>query len=217
MAKASTKIVTGNKYSFKTSIKNMQDDIEDNYDLGIINSNLYESLPNSEDISPTWPDFIKSFYSELNGVITRWIHTANKDNPMITGHIKLLSAKDVASIGKDIIWFNHTPANDPLRLFKIIDFFIDEAAVGFYENSDGEMYLYQFEASPVPLGVNFEGYIRLLCEAKGFFYWQQVLLAIKTKKESSESKNFKTYMPQIFPNFRYDDFVKLYDEVKIKK
>lgn len=217
MAKASSKIVSENKRDFKTLMKNMQDDIEDNYELNIMNSSLYKSLSNNDDISPLWPDSIKTFYSQLNGVITHWIHSDNKNDPSITGHVKLLSAKDVGSIGRDIIWFDHTPTNDPLRLFKIIDFFMDEAAVGFYENGDEEMYLYQFEGSPAPLGVNFEGYIRLLCEAKGFFYWQQVLLALKTKKENLESKNFKTYMPQIFPDFRYDDFVKLYEEVKIIK
>ena len=52
MAKALSKIVSENKYDFKTSINKIQDDIEDNYDLNIMNSSLYNSLSSNEDISP---------------------------------------------------------------------------------------------------------------------------------------------------------------------
>ena len=41
-----------------------------------------------------------------------------------------------------------------------------------------------------------------------------MLIAIKTNKDNSEAANFRTQMPEIFPNFKYEEFVALYNKLK---
>jgi hypothetical protein len=63
-----------------------------------------------------------------------------------------------------------------------------------------------------------EGYIQLLYMARGFGYWQQTLLWLQGNPEGNPNtvEEFKTYMPKVFPDFKWEEFVALYEKVKLR-
>jgi hypothetical protein len=79
---------------------------------------------------------------------------------------------------------------------------------GLFLFSDSELH---------PLHIKFYGYIKLLEIFKGFGWWQNALVQISTGKHQSSVDSFKEKMPQIFPNFNWDQFVALYESLRINK
>lgn len=204
--------------NYYTLISQLSRDLAADTKIIFEENEIRQPPPPATDLHNSWPAAIQQFYKEMNGAAIQWRH-ASFAEPYICGKINLQTAAAVSAAGKGLIWFDHTPADSSLRKYKPIDFFADEAVVGFIDDnsSAGEMYLYLFEAAPIPLNVDFEGYIKLMVKARGYFYWQQVLVAIQQGKENQESTDFKTYMPQIFPGFSYDEFITLYRSVSINK
>ncbi|MGD1842757.1 MAG: hypothetical protein ACFB0B_17950 [Thermonemataceae bacterium] len=160
---------------------------------------------------------LRAFYKEMDGFRLKW--NVNDDNPDNYGSINILKTKDAFTDGVDLVYFDHTPANAPLRSFYIIDFFVDEACVGIYVGQPSllGMHYFEFENSTRPLHVDFEGYMKLLGATKGFLYWQKVILDHLSGSESFETKSFKEVMPVISPNFHYDQFTELYESLRIDK
>ena len=203
-------------FSYLASLRKLAKDIQANYDMIREKIELVKKPAAAKDVLQTWPVPLRSYFSEMNGCTIHWRHFNFEDKPHVCGSVGLQSADKVARNGKGLIWFDHIPKDSALRHFRIVDFFVDEAAAGFFDNDfHGEMHLYFFEGDPQPLGVDFEGYVKLLCEARGFFYWQQVLVAFQEGSENQESKDFKTYMPLIFRGFSFDDFAAMYDSLQI--
>ncbi len=156
------------------------------------------------------------FYNTVNGFLFKWDTINDSDN---SGFINILEADKAFIEGKDIVYFDHTPEDSPMRDFYIIDFFVDEACVGVYANQSElpGMHYFDFENETYPLHVDFEGYIKLLGETKGFLYWQKVILDYLSGSESFETKNFKETIPNLFANFDYNAFIELYESVRIDK
>lgn len=202
--------------NYLAQLKALSEEIQESFDVMKEENTIEESPGNSH---KEWPKQIKKFFSELNGVDIHWQSYKDKKKLNISGRIHLLSSEKVAMDTKDVVWFNHTPENSILRKFKIIDFFVDEAAVGFIENdATGQLYFYEFAGEPQPLGVAFDGYVQLLCMCKGFFYWQKSLLEMGTKtKELQETKDMKQHLPNIFPDFNFDAFTALFQKVRLHK
>ncbi len=157
----------------------------------------------------------KEYFSLYDRLTIEW-KLKNKDQH---GAIKILTLEKVFIDGKDIVYFDHTPNDSPLRHFYIIDFFVDEACVGVYQNYPelSGMHYFEFENQTYPLYLDFEGYMKLLGETKGFLYWQKVILDYLSGSESFETKNFKETMPNLFPDFDYDAFIELYESLRIDK
>jgi hypothetical protein len=104
--------------------------------------------------------------------------------------------------------------------FKIVDFFADESCVGYIHDEqkvDYMQYLDLGDSEPKPLSLNFAGYLELLLTCRGFAYWQLVILHLRNGGGyESKVEEFKTYMPQLFPDFKWEEFVALYEKVRIK-
>ena len=67
------------------------------------------------------------------------------------------------------------------------------------------------------LDLDFHGYTEMAYEARVFNYWQRVLLEY-TKGNSSEiTEAFKTEMPQIFPDWRWESFIEKFESLRISK
>lgn len=160
------------------------------------------------------------FYNQMDGFRFAW--NVTNDNPDDGGSIKILPAADSFIDGKDLVYFDHTPADSPLRDFYIVDFFVDEACVGVYRGRPElpGMHYFEFENASYPLHVDFAGYLRLAGAAKGFRYWQKAILDHLNPSrtvESAETTAFKTMMPQLFADFDYDAFVGLYESLRIDR
>lgn len=67
------------------------------------------------------------------------------------------------------------------------------------------------------LDLDVEGYFKMAFASKVFFYWQVVLIDIKEGTLSDETKTFKKEMPKIFTDFHWDEFVNLYESLRLSK
>lgn len=193
-------------------------EIRDNYDLNIQMNHIEKKPAPEPNILEQWPAAVRDFYSQLNGMEIHWESSDHSNDPPLSGRIRILEADQVDPKDQKPFWSEFTDENSTVRSFRLLDYFIDEAAVGFYQQPEttGEMYLYLFEAKPIPLRVDFEGYVRLMAEARGFFYWQNALLAISNNRENAESRDFQEKMPLLFPSFSYEAFKELYKSLMIK-
>ena len=160
-----------------------------------------------------------AFYGQIKEVNIKWLNFKFEKLPNVCGKINILPAEKVFSDWEGIVWFKGIPETYHLKDFKVLDFFVNEACVGFYniEGKTEELHYLYFEEEPVPLGINLEGYCQLLSLSYGFFYWQSAIVELITKKKSQESKDFKRYMPKLFSDFSYPQFVEVYNQVRIKK
>jgi hypothetical protein len=164
------------------------------------------------------PQQFLSFYEESNGFELDWEMLSSSD-PDVLGRVKILSLAEVIQDWKDVVYFEDIELDDSIRNFRPFDFFVDEACVGIYleEDFDNSLYLYNFNSEPFRLDLDISGYIELLVAARGFLYWQNVIKALKTNTENSEEKRFRTFMPQLFSNFSFDDFSNTYESLRLSK
>ena len=170
-------------------------------------------------LSKQIPAAYHPFYEQIKQVNINWTLPKYKKSTNVCGKINILPAEKVFSDWEGIVWFKGIPETYHLKDFKVLDFFVNEACVGFYniEGKTEELHYLYFEEEPVPLGINLEGYCQLLSLSYGFFYWQSAIVELITKEKSQESKDFKRYMPKLFSDFSYPQFVDVYNQVRIKK
>lgn len=167
------------------------------------------------------PESLRRFYQELSHTHIKWeTREAMLNESKLFGCINLLKAEQVLSDWEGIVYFKSLPHYDWMQKFKVVDFFADEACVGFIQsenNLDYMEYLDLGENETQPLSLTFEGYYELMIAARGFLYWQRAILHIRNGGGYEvDIDRFKTYMPQIFPDFKWEEFVALYERVKIK-
>lgn len=175
-----------------------------------------QETPDDASLPGGLPKEVVNLYKQIDGCKLEWEHEDFPDNPAVKGICRLLSAKEISLPTEGVVWFNDPPTGDPIRKFAIIDFFVNEACVGVYKDSDDPaLYYYDFEDKPQSLQLDMNGYITMLAEARGFWYWQLVLLDILSGEEHTETKSFKLYMPKIFPDFSFNEFASRYQKVKL--
>jgi hypothetical protein len=164
------------------------------------------------------PRQIISFYENSNGFQLDWEMLRSPD-PDVLGRVKILSLTEVIQDWKDVVYFEDTELDDPIRTFCPFDFFVDEACVGIYleEDFDDSLYLYKFDSEPFRLDLDISGYIELLIAARGFLYWQNVIKALKTDGDNTEAERFRIFLPQLFPNFSIEEFSNTYESLRLSK
>lgn len=161
---------------------------------------------------------VLDFYEIANGLEVKWeaVDPALKESDMV-GRIKINSFKQVVKDWSGVVFFDRDPADSPRRKFFPLDFFADEAAVGFstMEGWRNMVYLYKFEGDLIPLYVNFESYLSLMIQTRGCYYWQYLILEILEKQENVMSGRIKQFLPQLFPDFTFDAFQRSFNELRI--
>lgn len=162
---------------------------------------------------------VLDFYVIANGIEVKWgpVDPDLKGSDIV-GRIKVNPFSQVVKDWSGVVFFDNDPADSPRRKFFPLDFFADEAAVGFstMEGWRNMVYLYKFEGDLIPLYVNFESYLSLMVQARGCYYWQYLILEILEKQENVMSGRIKQYLPRLFQGFSFDAFQKSFNEVRIK-
>lgn len=162
---------------------------------------------------------ILAFYKEIIHFQFEWTYTKNKS---IRGFIQILPIEVAVGDWEGKIYFKK---RDPqyMEKFKVFDFFLPECCVGFYLSgkfgkAPEELYVFDREDVPIPLNVDIDGYIQLLYMARGFAYWQMALLDFQKHPSAgkAEVEKFKEWMPKVFPDFKWAEFVSLYKKVKLR-
>ncbi|REC54337.1 hypothetical protein DRF62_10065 [Chryseobacterium piscium] len=102
--------------------------------------------------------------------------------------------------------------------------YVEDICAGVFskENEDEIVYFHDFGIGFYPLKVNFEGYVELAFAARGYLMWQYVIVYLEYGKDDSAMYGKSRYddfiedMPLLFPDFKIDEFIKLYESLKIK-
>ena len=201
-------------------IKDFMDELRANSNIVIKNITTPQPMTKKEReyVKTVNPSDIFDFHSEMNGLNVEWKGKKVK-NADIKGSIKILSAQQVLQDWKGIVYFDFTPDDDRIKNFHPIDFFIDEACVGVFlnesEKKDSSLYLFSFEGEPVNLNMNINAYLEMAIASKGFLYWQYAVIEILEGKENPVSNRFKEWMPKLFVNFSWEQYMLLYKKIRI--
>jgi hypothetical protein len=197
----------------------MADDLRSNPAIHLVTSKFNPPATEEEldearstfNLTPAMVDF----YSQANGIKIEWEKREQKELPdggLAAGYINLLPVQDVFGDWEDIIYFSE---DDPYKPLHPLDFFIDEACAALYldGSNNPQVYYHYLGEEMSPIGVSFEGYLKLLLKSRGFWYWQTTLSQSEYNNpyvsESVEESNFLNIMPQLFPDFNASEFQKL--------
>ena len=144
----------------------------------------------------------------------------NKDQTVKSfgGHLNILPLKSILGDWKKIVYFDFDPADSPKRNFKIVDFFVDEACVGFFLGDEKQLLFYhEFESEFYPLYLDFDGYFAMMLKSKTFWYWQKVLSEINEGISSPTTEHFISCMTELFPEFDFQKYKNDYIRLKLNK
>lgn len=157
-------------------------------------------------------EYINYFYSFFNWLNIEWKHNEN------SGNIRFVTYEQLT-----YDWDEEFGANDwaaDMKGFRPLDMFLESAGcVGFFvgRNDKKGLYLYKFDGETVPIHLNFEGYLILLRYTKGYSWWQNALVQLSSGRHLPNVDDFKEKMPKIFKSFNWNEFVTLYDSLRIDK
>lgn len=205
---------------FRRLINSLIDELNKSPNLTDINTQtpLRLNKKQREVVKGVMPSSVFDFHQDLNGLTIEWTTTA--EIPDVKGSVKILSLKDILKDWKGIVYFDFTDDTDRIKKFYPIDFFIDEACVGAFlneiDNQDCSLYLYGFGDEPINLNLDINGYIQMMVASKGFLYWQYSIIEILEGQENPVSQRFKEWMPKLFPNFNWQEYVNTCNQLKIE-
>jgi|GEM_PF-2238086 len=205
------------------SIIAFKEELRRNNSIRVVTFDFFNSPANSRQIEQLEKrgkveKTVLDFYGVSDGFEIDWepIDASLEEQEMF-GRVKVNPFQDVVRNWSGVVYFDDEPQNSPLRQFFPLDFFVNEAAVGFcsLEGYRNMMFLFRFEGDLIPLYVNFESYLKCLLVAKGCLYWQYLIVELLTGKENEMSRRIKEFLPRLFPDFSFQSFEKLFADVRI--
>ncbi len=160
-------------------------------------------------------------YSESDGFFINWWKDENKK---IGGELNLSPSKFLLQNEPTLKTEcdMDSEMDQELRYFRLFDVPTMNSQVGFFalpniEPSQNLYFRMVGDKWASDLDVDIDGYFKMALASKIFFYWQIVLIDIKEGTISDETKTFKKEMPKIFSDFNWDEFVALYQSLRLSK
>jgi hypothetical protein len=195
---------------FRTFSRNILANKSISFDKSDVDTNETGSIDLSSEALVRISPIIANYYKVFISFEQIWTF---KNDEEIRGFTNIIPLKE--SIEDDEPKYMHG--------LRMLDYFVPEACVGFYlakknQKPDDELYYLYFENEPVGLNVDMDGYVQLLYMSRGYAHWQKALLFFQGNKDVGVSwiENFKMSMSQVFPDFKWEDFVALYEKVKLR-
>jgi hypothetical protein len=166
---------------------------------------------------------------EINGYTLQWeSRPGHPERPACEGAIRLLPIRTMLRDWKGHVYFGWPEEPKRRRAFKIVDFFVNEACVGFYHDAQCDPGLYFFElgegVEPYPLHLDLKGYLTLLNHVMGYRYWQLAVLRQlpddgrnpSYRSDPNFLDEFRRDLGAWVPEFKYEEFVVLYQQFKLR-
>lgn len=207
--------------NYRDKFQSLERELSNNEKVELVEFNIQESKgirrKKKDEVKEPIDDAITDFYHSIRSVRIQWESNFD-DNADVAGEVKILPLEQVLADWKDDIYWEDDSPQSLRRLYHPVDFFIPEASAGILiqEEINPEMFFFPYEEEPIPLGLNFQSYIKLLIEARGFFYWQKFIISLILDENSVESERFKSYMPRLFPDFKISNFEKLFTSLQLE-
>ena len=108
----------------------------------------------------------------------------------------------------------------PLDKFHLVDMVRPDRAVGIFsgKHAGDSLYMYSMNGVPQYLGLNMEGYVKMLIATRGFDHWQGALWQHHHKDRSFDSLGrMKEHLPRLFPEVKVEELLALYDSLRISE
>lgn len=202
-------------FDFKQQLKDLSLSLTRDEKFAIEKLNL-RNKENAAQQLDQLPPLLREFYSQADGYELQWSHEDFPGNRFARGQANIWPLDSLLRLGEGLLWFDRTPPDDPIRRFRIVDYVSDEVFIGIFLNDgkEDDLYFYSISDQPIPLQLNMQGYVAMLSNCRAFKFWQLSVLAIIEGRDSPESENLKSYLPQLVAGFRFADFEKLFSTVK---
>jgi hypothetical protein len=206
------------------SIISFEEELHRNSAIRVVAFDFFNSPAKSEQIdelqkSGKIEKTVLDFYCVSDGFEIKWqpVDILFEEHEMF-GRVKVNPFQQVVRNWSGVVYFDDEPENSPRRKFFPLDFFAGEAAAGFcsLEGYRNMMFLYLFEGDLIPLYVNFENYLKCMLVAKGCLYWQYLIVELINANENEMSRRIKEFLPRLFPDFNFQAFEKVFNEVRIQ-
>jgi len=206
------------------SIIDMESELKSNNKIRLKKFDFFSEPANSNqlnelEVAGKIEKSVIEFYRVSDGFNIEWeAGDISFEKNEIRGRVIVNPFPKVLRNWKGVVYFEDEPENTPRRRFFPVDFFADETACGFcsLEGYRNMIYLFRFEGDLIPLYVNFQGYLMLMRMAKACWYWQNLILEIIKGEENIGSSRIKRFLPEIFPDFNFAAFTKLFGELRVK-
>lgn len=153
---------------------------------------------------------LAEFFSSVNNWKQKWKTKGHLDIEL-EGSINILPIEEVLIGDVDFL-----PEKYPvMKAFTLLDFFYNEAAVGFYlDQPEKGLFYFEFDANPQKLNLDFKGYLEMLRYTKGAAYWQKSIIEpIIDETSSAVIEKMNT----LFPEITVKGFYELYNSLRIDK
>ncbi len=156
---------------------------------------------------------------KVNNCSFEWVDLKNAD---IIGKAKILSIEKIIDawvIDEDDIAFDEEEDGHLLN-FRVVDRVQEEWCVGIFigENASNSLYFYEWDGTPYYLGLDMEGYIKMLIATRGFNLWQKALIQYRKGEATTTAlANMKEHLPRLFPEVNIDEVFALYDSLYINE
>ncbi|WP_062056998.1 hypothetical protein [Aquimarina longa] len=192
-----------NKHLFKWEMKN-----QEKFQVFDNNIKIYRGEGLGVDVLLNLEDEIKNFYAALKGWKVKWMLKPELGID-IEGSINILPIEEVLIGDVDFL-----PEKYPvMKNFTLLDYFYNEAAVGFYlDQPEKGLFYFEFDANPQKLNLDFKGYLEMLKYTKGAAYWQKSVIEPIIDETSSPTIE---KMNKLFPEITVKGFYELYNTLRI--
>lgn len=189
--------------------------VKDGFGIRVVDADFDPSEEPNLDALLKRKKFKQSFINgimQVNNCRFEWVDPKDED---IIGKAEILEMERLGKNpcnpekGKD------APDELPLRSFYFVDSVQPEWQVGIFCGKHAGDSLYLLEgASCYYLGLNIEGYVKMLIATRGFNHWQYALWQYRTKEESVDSLDvMKENLPRLFPEVKMKEVFALYDSL----
>jgi hypothetical protein len=148
---------------------------------------------------------------QVNNCEFKWI---DPSTPNVVGLANILSVEDVIAskadykeIGRDSPSFKH---------FHLVDMVRPDWGVGIFSGklATNSLYVERSNGRAEYLGLNMEGYVKMLIATRGYADWQSALIDYKLGEERTTALSvMKKELPRLFPEVNMDEVFALYDSL----
>lgn len=182
--------------NFKDSVDTMNLFFKNNNNILCEKNDIVTVETNQDKLPLLIPD--TDFYKKYQSCKIKWrLKEGNENDLRFTGSLNMLTVQEIIKDWKSIVYFDSTPIDNRNRLFKPVDLFSDDACAGFFtDDKKNIMHLYNYEGTPVSLGLTVDDYVLTAMDFGCFYFWHYVILFFINGQENEVISDYSELVNQ---------------------